>query len=58
MRNYTIKAVLHFPDGVNKGNLTVRASDEQEAEREAIKKLMSIWNLPKSKIDIIEVRKG
>lgn len=58
MRNYTVKAILHFPDGVNRGNLTVKASDEDGARQEAMRKLKEIWKLPESKIDIIEVRKG
>jgi hypothetical protein len=58
MINYTVSAILHFDDGVNKGNLTVKADSEEGAKKAAIDKLKAQWRIPESKIDIVKVRKG
>lgn len=42
-RNYKIKAILKFTDGINKGSITVRASSYDEAVIEAKVKLNAIW---------------
>lgn len=54
---FTVKAILHFPDGVNKGQLNVKAETPDEAKKEAIKKLADTWKLNPKDIEILDIKK-
>lgn len=58
--NYTVKSILHFPDGVNKGQLKVRATDAKDAEAKAREKLKATWDKTGNlkKIEIVSIKKG
>lgn len=55
---FVVKAILYFPDGINKGQINVKASSPDEAEAVARRQLTDTWKSGGLQdIDIIEVRK-
>jgi len=56
--NYTIKAVLTFPDQTeNRGNMRIKAKDAKEAEAMAREKLKKNWP-GVSKIEFVSIKRG
>jgi hypothetical protein len=57
--NWTVKARLHFEDGINDGQITVKAESESDARDVATARLKDTWDRGGLKrIEIISVRKG
>jgi muconolactone delta-isomerase len=56
MKTFVVKGILHFPDGVNKGQTEVKAKDSSEAEQVFRQKMKQIWKIPDSDIEVLSVR--
>lgn len=54
---YIVKAILHFDDGINKGQLQVQANSEEEALAQVVKKLTDTWKIKTEQIEVISIKK-